>query len=186
MDKLNAAYQEKKAILKINQGLKSVDTIKMSDEKDDLRSINVYKFNNTKENWHEFTLKFRVIADSRGYDSIIDGTVPDEKEKIEILADDKGEVLKTKKDKLAARAANKKGYRDLAISTEGISLNIVENATSDKLTKGDLKKAGGRLERRWNPKTREDKVEVYTKFLNYKLENTRQRPMDWLTFMEKK
>ena len=72
------------------------------------------------------------------------------------------------------------------MSTEGISLNIVENATSDKLTKGDLKKAWGRLEKRWNPKTREDKVEVYTKFLNYKLENTRQRPMDWLTLMEKK
>ena len=72
------------------------------------------------------------------------------------------------------------------MSTEGISLNIVENATSDKLTKADLKKAWGRLERRWNPKTREDKAEVYTKFLNYKLENTRQRPMDWLTFMEKK
>ena len=72
------------------------------------------------------------------------------------------------------------------MSTEGISLNIVENATSDKLTKGDLKKVWGRLERRWNPKTREDKVEVYTKFLNYKLENTRQRPMDCLTFMEKK
>ena len=72
------------------------------------------------------------------------------------------------------------------MSTEGISLNIVENATSDELTKGDLKKAWERLERRCNPKTREDKVEVYTKFLNYKLENTRQRPMDWLTFMEKK
>ena len=62
----------------------------------------------------------------------------------------------------------------------------MENATSDKLTKGDLKKTWGRLERRWNLKTREDKVEVYTKFLNYKLENTRQRTMDWLTFMEKK
>ena len=72
------------------------------------------------------------------------------------------------------------------MSTEGISLNIVENSTSDELTKGDLKKAWERLERRWNPKTREDKVEVYTKFLNYKLENRRQRPMDWLTFMEKK
>ena len=47
----------------------------MSDEKDDLRSIKVYKFNNTKENWHEFALKFRVIADSRGYEGIIDGTV---------------------------------------------------------------------------------------------------------------
>ena len=167
--------------LKSNVRLKSVDIITMNKEKDGLKSIKVYKFNNTKENWHEFALKFRVIADSRGYDGIIDGTetLPDEKETIEILADDKGDVLKTKKDKLKARTANKKGYKDLVMSTEGISLNIVENATSDKLTKGDMKKAWGRLERRWNLKTREDKVEVYTKFLNYKLENTRKRPMDY-------
>ena len=71
------------------------------------------------------------------------------------------------------------------ILLEGISLNIVENATSDKISKGDLRKAWGRLERRWNPKTREDIVEVYTKFLNYKLENTRKKPMDWLAFLEK-
>ena len=143
MDKWSTAYQEKKASLKLYQGLKSVNIIKMSDEKDDIRSIKVYKFNNTKENWHEFALKFRVIADSRGYDGIIDGTVtpPDEKEKIEVLADNKGDVLLSKKDKLAARAANKKGYRDLVMSTDGISLNIVEKATLDKLTKGDLRKA---------------------------------------------
>ena len=157
----------------------------MSNEKDDLKSIKVYKFNNTKENWHEFALEFRVIADCRGYDSIIDGTVapPDEKEKIEILADNKGEVLKTKNNKLAARAANKKDYRDLVMSTHGISLSIVENATSNKLTKGDLRKAWGRFERRWNPKAREDKVEVYTKFLNHKLENTRQNLWNgWLSW----
>ena len=160
----------------------------MSKEKDDSKSIKVYKFNNTKENWHEFALKFRVIADSRGYYGIIDGSVspPDKKETITVTTEDKGDVLKDKKDKLKTTAANKLGYRDLVMSTEGISLNIVENATSDELTKGDLKKAWGRLERRWNPKTKEDKVEVYTKFLNYKLENTRQRPMDWLTFMENK
>ena len=29
-------------------------------------------------------------------------------------------------------------------------------------------------------------MEVYTKFLNYKLENTRQQPVDWLAFLEKK
>ena len=46
------------------------------------------------------------------------------------------------------------------MSTEGISLNIVENATFDKLSKEDLRKAWGRLKKRWNPKTREDKVEV--------------------------
>ena len=88
------------------------------------------------------------------------------------MTEDKGDILKDKKKRLKAREANKKGYRDLVMSTEGISLNIVENATSNELTKGDLKKAWERLERRWNPKTREDKVEVYTKFLNYKLENT--------------
>ena len=58
----------------------------MSEEKDDLRSIKVYKFHNTKENRHKFALKFRVIADSRGYYSIIDGTEtpPDGKVVVEI------------------------------------------------------------------------------------------------------
>ena len=160
----------------------------MSEEKDDLKSIKVYKFNNTKENWHEFALKFRVIADTRGYYGIIDGTMvpPDKQITITVTAEDKGDALKEKQDKLKARTANKMGYKDLVMSTEGISLNIVENAVIEELTKGDLKKAWERLERRWNPKTRKDKVKVYTRFLNYKLENTRQRPMDWITFMEKK
>ena len=160
----------------------------MSEEKDDLKSIKVYKFNNTKENWHEFALKFRVIADTRGYYGIIDGTmVPPVKQiTVSVTAEDNGDALKEKEDKLKARAVNKMGYRDLVISTEGISLNIVKNAVSNELAKGDLKKAWERLERRWNLKTREDKVEVYTRFLNYKLENTRQRPTDWITFMENK
>ena len=111
---------------------------------------------------------------------------PDKQEAITVTTQDKGDILNAKKAKLKARAANNMGYRDLVMSTEGISLNIVENAISEELTKGDLKKAWEKLERRWNPKTREDKVEVYTKFLNYKLENTRQRPMDSITFMEKK
>ena len=115
----------------------------MSEEKDDLKSIKVYKFNNTKENWHEFALKFRVIADSRGYYGVIDGSMspPDEQETITVTTEDKGVVLDAKKAKLKARAATKMGYRDLVMSTEGISLNIVENAISDELTKRDLKKA---------------------------------------------
>ena len=111
---------------------------------------------------------------------IIKGTMvpPDEQVTITVTTEDKGEALKEKKEKLKARAANKMGYRDLVMSTEGISLNIVENGVSEELTKGDLKKAWEMLERGWNPKTRENKVEGYTRFLNYKLENTRQKPMD--------
>ena len=87
----------------------------MSEEKDGLKSIKVYKFNNTKESWHEFALKFRVIADDRGYDDIIEGIVtpPDEKENLEILEKDDAAVKKAKKEKQLARAANKKGFRDL-------------------------------------------------------------------------
>ena len=99
VDKLNTAYQRKKQSLKNNQRLKSVHIIKMSEEKDDLKSIKVYKFNNTKENWHEFALKFRVIADSRGYYGVIDGSMspPDEQESITVTTEDKGDVLKVRK-----------------------------------------------------------------------------------------
>ena len=72
-----------------------------------------------------------MIADSRGYEEIIDGTKspPDEKKELEILENDDEKMRKLKKEKLAARMANKKGYRDVVMSTEGISLNIVENET---------------------------------------------------------
>ena len=71
----------------------------MSEEKDDLKSIKVYTFNNTKENWHEFALKFRVTADSRGYYGVIDGSMspPDKQEKIAVTTEDKGDVLKEKR-----------------------------------------------------------------------------------------
>ena len=73
----------------------------MSEEKDDLKSIKVYELNNTKEGWHEFALKCRVIANSRGYYDIIGGTEtpPDEKEDLEILDKDDAEVKKSKKAK---------------------------------------------------------------------------------------
>ena len=117
----------------------------MNEEKDRLKSIEVYKFNNMNESCHKFALKFRVIADDRGYDDIIEGieTPPDEKEELEIDDKDNAAVKKSKKEKQLARAANKNGFRDLVMSTEGFSLNIVENSTSDNLTKGDLKKASG-------------------------------------------
>ena len=71
----------------------------MSEEKDGLKSIKAYKFNNMKESWHEFALKFRVIADDRVYDDIIEGIVtpPDEKEDLEILDKDNAAVKKSKK-----------------------------------------------------------------------------------------
>ena len=99
VDKLNTAYQRKKQSFKINLRLKSVHIIKMSEEKDNLKSIKVYKFNNTKENWHEFALKFRVIADSRGYYGVIDGSMspPDKQETITVTTEDYGDILNARR-----------------------------------------------------------------------------------------
>ena len=98
-DKLKTAYQRKKRSLRLNRRVKRVHITSMSEEKDDLKSIKVYKFNNTKENWHEFALKFRVIADTRGYWGIIDGSMvpPDELVTITVTTEDRGEVLKEKR-----------------------------------------------------------------------------------------
>ena len=71
---------------------------------------------------------------------------PDKLATITVTAEDTGEALKGKKENLKARKANKMGYRDQVMSTEGISLTIVENAVSEELMKGDLKKAWEKLE----------------------------------------
>ena len=103
-DKLKTAYQKMKRSINLNRRVKRVHITSMSEEKDNLKSIKVYKFNNTKENWHECALKFRVIADTRGYWGIIDGSMvpPNELVTITVSTEDKREKLK-------ARAANKMG-----------------------------------------------------------------------------
>ena len=98
-DKLKTAYQRKKRYLNLNGRVKRDYITRMSEEKDDLKSIKVYKFDNTKEKWHEFALKFRVIAGTRDYWRIIDGFVvpPDELAVITVTAEDTGEALKEKR-----------------------------------------------------------------------------------------
>ena len=78
---LKQLIKGKDQIQSLSRRVKRVQYYKMSEEKDDLKSIKVYKFSNTKESWHEFALKFRVIADSRGYEEIIDGTITPPAEK---------------------------------------------------------------------------------------------------------
>ena len=96
---MKTAYQRKKRSLSLSRSVKRVHIASMSDEKDDLKSIKVYKFDNTKEKWHEFALKFRVIADTRDYWGIIHGSVvpPDELAVITVTAEDTGEALKEKR-----------------------------------------------------------------------------------------
>ena len=110
-EKLKTAYQRKKRSLSLNRRVKGVHITSMSDENDDLKSVKVYKFDNTKENWHEFALEFRVIADTRDYWGIIDGSVvpPDELAIVTVTAEDTGEALKEKKEKIRPKRLTRWG-----------------------------------------------------------------------------
>ena len=49
--------------------------IKMENHQGDFKLIKVIKFNNRKEDWTEFAIKLKAIADERGYNEILEGTV---------------------------------------------------------------------------------------------------------------
>ena len=82
----------------------------MGDNQDKIKSIKV-KFNIRKEDWAEFALKFKAIADEGCYDKILDGseTVPPEDAKL--VDDNKGREQKR------LRKVNKRGDRDLILAT---------------------------------------------------------------------
>ena len=84
------------------------------------------------------------------------------------------------------RAANRRGYRDLILATKDTSLTMVANAKTDALPKGDMHLAWKKLEKRWDPKSREDKIDSITKFMQLKMENMQMKPKDWMTHMERK
>ena len=43
-----------------------------------------------------------------------------------------------------------------------------------------------KLEKRWDPKSREDKIDSLINFLKLKMENIEMKPQHWLGHMEKK
>ena len=63
---------------------------------------------------------------------------------------------------------------------------MVANAKTDALPKGDLHLPWKKLEKRWDPKSREDKVDSLTKFIRLKMENSQMKPQDWMAHMQRK
>ena len=110
----------------------------MEDYQGDFKLIKVIKFNNKKEDWMEFALEFKAIADERGYDEILEGTVNVPRDRDMSGGEAKAQV----------KAANKREYRDLILATKDTSLTMVANAKKDSLPKGDLHLAQKKLEKR--------------------------------------
>ena len=76
------------------------------------------QFNNRKEDWTEFALKFKAIANERRYDEILEGTV-----NVPSDTDVKGG-----EESAQIMAGNKIGYRYLILAIKDTSLTMVSNA----------------------------------------------------------
>ena len=112
----------------------------MEDHEGYFRLIKVIKFNSKKEDWTEFALKFIAIANERGYNEILEGTVNVPRD-----------TDMTGGEESARIKAAKRGFRDLILATKDTSLTMEANAKIDALCKGDLHLAWKKLERRWDP-----------------------------------
>ena len=73
----------------------------------------------------------------------------------------------------------------MILATKDTALTMVANTKTDALPKGDLHLAWKKLERRWDPKSREDKIDSLTNFIRPKMDNIRVKPQDWMAHMEK-
>ena len=100
----------------------------MEDHQGDFKSIKVIQFNNRKEDWTEFDLKLKAIADKRGYDEIQEGTrnVPRDTD------------TTCRAENAQSKAENKRGCRDLILATKDTSVTMVANSKTDELPKGYL------------------------------------------------
>ena len=134
------------------------------------------KFNNREEDWREFALKFKAIADERGYDEILGGTV-NVPRVTDVSGGEEGAWVK---------AVSKREYRDLILATKDTSLTMVANAKIKAQPKGDLNMPWKKLEKRWDLKSRENEIDSPTKFIQLKMENIRMKPQDWMACMERK
>ena len=57
----------------------------------------------------------------------------------------------------------------MILATKDTSLTMVANDKTDVLPKGDLHLAGKKLEKTWDPKSREDKIDSLMKFIQLKM-----------------
>ena len=143
----------------------------MEDSQNEIKSIKVIKLNNKKEDWDEFAQKFKAIPDEKGYVGILNGSETVRAEKATVAANDKGREMSR------LMKVNKRWYRHL-IFTAKMSLAIVGNAKSNDLPSGDLQLAWKKLEKRQDPKSREDKADLLMKVLTLRMEHANIKPQD--------
>ena len=89
-------------------------------------------FNNRKEDWAVFCMKFKALPAERAYDKILDRLERVSAEDAKMVDDDNGR----KQERF--RKMNKRGCRDVVLAFKEMSLTIVGNLNKEKFPSDDL------------------------------------------------
>ena len=153
-----------------------------SDGGDEFKAICIVRFSGKREEWDEWSVKFKSLASERGYLNILESTEvpPADSEVLEEEVTDTDAQRAAKAAKLKSRNSNRKGYRDLTLATNGLAFKIVNLAKTTELPKGCLSEAWKQLLEEYSVTEGDDKVELLEAFQNNKLTNVNTNVTEWL------
>ena len=157
-------------------------------KEEEIKTIRVLSFSGKEADWDEWSEKFKGIAAERGYLDVMLGKVSPPKSTYDIEKKNRtGDFVNSeaeRKSMLAARKANNKGYRDLQLSTTGLSFTLVKLAKTKDLEDGDLKKAWDHLCDEFEPTEQEDKIELLLEFQQNKLDDAKTNVTEWIASLK--
>ena len=143
------------------------------------KSIKIIPFHGKKKMFQQWSGKFLAAARVRGYAGILTG-----KDKVPAEKDDLKDI---DKEKIKNRANNEKAYTDLILSMEEeVCFAYVDGAKSTELPNGDAFLAWKRLNAKYRPITRQQRVSQRLDFQNSKLGSWKDDPDEWITELERK
>ena len=145
-----------------------------------MKAIRIVSFNDNKENYRMWAKKFLSIASTKKYKDILIGSkvAP----KFDEVIDETSEEGKRM---LQAKELNEKAYNDLVLACTGeIGFSIVDEAISDDYPEGDARRAWVNLEKKFQPSSSANKVQLRREFNSSKLKNWKKDPDSWISKLE--
>ena len=145
-----------------------------------LKTIRIIDFKDDRDEFRMWSKKFLSLAGLRKYRNVLMGET--EVPKHDLVLDETDAVQKKL---IEARKANNNAYNDLVLACSGdIGFAIVDEATSEDLPDGDARLAWINLEKKFQPSTSANKVQLRKEFNASKLNSWSQDPDEWITKLE--
>ena len=145
-----------------------------------LKTIRIIDFKDDRDKFRMWSKKFLSLAGLRKYRDVLMGET--EVPKHDLVLDETDDAQKKM---IEARKANNNAYNDLVLACSGdIGFAIVDEATSIDLPDGDARLAWINLEKKFQPSTSANKVQLRKEFNASKLKSWKQDPDEWITKLE--